>query len=61
MKANPGKANYGTSGAGTVPHFAGLLLGQAAGVTLTCRTAVDSTLIREPSIMCWIRSGFSRD
>ena len=35
MKANPGKANYGTSGAGTVPHFAGLLLGQAAGVPLT--------------------------
>ena len=26
MKANPGKANYATSGAGTVPHFAGLLL-----------------------------------
>jgi tripartite-type tricarboxylate transporter receptor subunit TctC len=25
MKANPGKANYATSGAGTVPHFAGLL------------------------------------
>jgi tripartite-type tricarboxylate transporter receptor subunit TctC len=23
MKANPGKANYATSGAGTVPHFAG--------------------------------------
>jgi tripartite-type tricarboxylate transporter receptor subunit TctC len=35
MKANPGKANYGTSGAGTVPHFAGVLLGQAAGVPLT--------------------------
>ncbi len=35
MKANPGKANYGTSGAGTVPHFAGLLLGQATGVPLT--------------------------
>jgi tripartite-type tricarboxylate transporter receptor subunit TctC len=35
MKANPGKASYGTSGAGTVPHFAGLLLGQAAGVPLT--------------------------
>jgi tripartite-type tricarboxylate transporter receptor subunit TctC len=35
MKANPGKANYGTSGAGTVPHFAGLLLGQASGVPLT--------------------------
>jgi tripartite-type tricarboxylate transporter receptor subunit TctC len=35
MKANPGKANYGTSGAGTVPHFAGLMLGQASGVPLT--------------------------
>jgi tripartite-type tricarboxylate transporter receptor subunit TctC len=35
MKANPSKASYGTSGAGTVPHFAGLLLSQAAGVPLT--------------------------
>ncbi len=35
MKANPGKANYATSGAGTVPHFAGLLLAQATGVPLT--------------------------
>jgi len=35
MKANPAQANYATSGAGTVPHFAGLLLGQAAGVPLT--------------------------
>jgi tripartite-type tricarboxylate transporter receptor subunit TctC len=35
MKANPDKANYATSGAGTVPHFAGLLLGQASGVPLT--------------------------
>jgi tripartite-type tricarboxylate transporter receptor subunit TctC len=35
MKANPGKANYATSGAGTVPHFAGLMLSQAAGVQLT--------------------------
>lgn len=35
MKANPAKANYGTSGAGTVPHFAGLMLGQASGVPLT--------------------------
>lgn len=35
MKANPGKASYGTSGAGTVPHFAGLMLSQAAGVPLT--------------------------
>ncbi|HEX2547614.1 MAG TPA: Bug family tripartite tricarboxylate transporter substrate binding protein [Ramlibacter sp.] len=35
MKANPARASYGTSGAGTVPHFAGVLLGQAAGVPLT--------------------------
>src|SRR3954469_3724505 len=35
MKANPGKASYATSGAGTVQHFAGQLLGQATGVTLT--------------------------
>ncbi|MBE7366834.1 Bug family tripartite tricarboxylate transporter substrate binding protein [Ramlibacter pallidus] len=35
MKANPARANYATSGAGTVPHFAGLLLSQVAGVPLT--------------------------
>ncbi|MBI2768224.1 MAG: ABC transporter substrate-binding protein [Burkholderiales bacterium] len=35
MKANPLKANYATSGAGTVPHFAGQLLGQATGVQMT--------------------------
>src|SRR6059058_918963 len=35
MKANPSQASYATSGAGTVPHFAGLMLSQAAGVPLT--------------------------
>ena len=35
MKANPSKANFATSGAGTVPHFAGMLLSQVAGVTMT--------------------------
>lgn len=35
MKANPSKSNYATSGAGTVPHFAGQLLAQAAGVPMT--------------------------
>jgi tripartite-type tricarboxylate transporter receptor subunit TctC len=35
MKANPGRANYATSGAGTVPHFAGMMLGQTAGIPLT--------------------------
>ena len=35
MKANPGKANFGSPGAGTVPHFTGVLLGQTAGVEMT--------------------------
>ena len=35
LKANPGKANYATSGAGTVPHFAGQLLAQETGTPLT--------------------------
>ena len=35
MKPNPAKANYATSGAGTVPHFAGQLLAQASGVPMT--------------------------
>ncbi|MGE4241356.1 Bug family tripartite tricarboxylate transporter substrate binding protein [Ramlibacter sp.] len=35
LRANPAKASYATSGAGTVPHFAGLLLSQAAGVPIT--------------------------
>jgi tripartite-type tricarboxylate transporter receptor subunit TctC len=34
MKANPNRAQYATSGAGTVPHFAGQLLAQAAGVPM---------------------------
>jgi tripartite-type tricarboxylate transporter receptor subunit TctC len=35
MKANPAKANYATSGAGTVPHFTGVLLSQASGIAMT--------------------------
>lgn len=35
MKNNPTKASYATSGAGTVPHFAGLMLSQVAGVPIT--------------------------
>jgi tripartite-type tricarboxylate transporter receptor subunit TctC len=33
-KANPDQANYGSPAAGSVPHFIGVLLGQAAGVEL---------------------------
>ncbi len=35
MKANPNRASYATSSAGSIPHFAGQLLAQAAGVPLT--------------------------
>ncbi|MGH8829531.1 MAG: Bug family tripartite tricarboxylate transporter substrate binding protein [Polaromonas sp.] len=34
MKGQPDKANYGTPGAGTPQHFAGLLFAQAAGLQL---------------------------
>lgn len=35
LKTNPDKANYATSGAGTVPHFTGLLLAQETSIPLT--------------------------
>jgi tripartite-type tricarboxylate transporter receptor subunit TctC len=31
-KADPGTATYGSSGNGTVPHFLGLMVGEAAGI-----------------------------
>jgi tripartite-type tricarboxylate transporter receptor subunit TctC len=34
-KANPGKLNYGTSGAGSINHFATELFADAAGIKLT--------------------------
>jgi tripartite-type tricarboxylate transporter receptor subunit TctC len=34
-KANPGKASFGSSGAGTTLHFTGWMLAQAAGIELT--------------------------
>jgi tripartite-type tricarboxylate transporter receptor subunit TctC len=33
-KANPGNAAFGSPGAGSLPHFAGLLFAQSAGVNL---------------------------
>jgi tripartite-type tricarboxylate transporter receptor subunit TctC len=33
-KADPSTANFGSSGNGTVPHFLGVMLGEAAGVPL---------------------------
>ena len=34
VKADPGRANFGTPGAGTLPHFFGVLFGRAAGLDL---------------------------
>lgn len=34
FKANPDKANFGSPAAGSLPHFFGLLLGDAAGVDI---------------------------
>ena len=34
-KANPGKLNYGSAGAGTTPHMAGEMFKSLAGVTMT--------------------------
>jgi tripartite-type tricarboxylate transporter receptor subunit TctC len=33
-QANPGKVSYATSGAGSLPHFVGVLLGQQIGVAM---------------------------
>jgi tripartite-type tricarboxylate transporter receptor subunit TctC len=33
-RANPKQANFGTAGAGSVPHFLGVTLGRAAGIEL---------------------------
>jgi tripartite-type tricarboxylate transporter receptor subunit TctC len=35
LKANPGKASYGTPGAGTTSHFVGVMLASAIGAKLT--------------------------
>lgn len=34
FKANPARANFGSPAAGSLPHFFGLLLGEAAGVDM---------------------------
>jgi tripartite-type tricarboxylate transporter receptor subunit TctC len=34
-KASPGKASFGSAGAGTPPHFLGVMVGRSAGVDLT--------------------------
>lgn len=35
LKANPAKAQFGSPGAGALPHFFGLMFGKAAGIEMT--------------------------
>ena len=34
MKAHPKQANFGTPGAGSLPHFLGMMIGKAAGIDM---------------------------
>jgi tripartite-type tricarboxylate transporter receptor subunit TctC len=34
LKANPSQANFGTPGAGTLPHFFGMMFARSAGISL---------------------------
>jgi tripartite-type tricarboxylate transporter receptor subunit TctC len=49
-RGNPKQANFGTAGAGSVPHFLGMMLAKSAGIELTHvayrgSTAVDADLM----------------
>jgi tripartite-type tricarboxylate transporter receptor subunit TctC len=50
VRANPKQANFGTPGAGSVPHFLGMMFGRAVGMELTHvayrgATSLDAELI----------------
>lgn len=70
-KASPGKLNYGTSGAGSINHFATEIFSDAAGVTLThvpykgmgpattdlIGGQIDILVASAPSILAQVKSG----
>ena len=70
-KANPGKLNYASVGAGSVPHLGGVLLNKAAGIDLThvpykgsgpatadlVAGQVELLIVTPPSVSAHIRSG----
>jgi tripartite-type tricarboxylate transporter receptor subunit TctC len=70
-KANPGKLNYASVGAGSVPHLGGVLLNKAAGIDLThvpykgagpatadlVAGQVELMVVTPPSVSGHIRSG----
>jgi tripartite-type tricarboxylate transporter receptor subunit TctC len=70
-KANPGKLNYASVGAGSVPHLGGVLLNKAAGIDLVhvpykgagpatadlVAGQVELMVVTPPSVSAHIRSG----
>jgi tripartite-type tricarboxylate transporter receptor subunit TctC len=70
-RANPGKLNYASVGAGSVPHLGGVLLNKAAGIDLThvpykgagpatadlVAGQVELMVVTPPSVSGHIRSG----
>ncbi|MDM0073666.1 tripartite tricarboxylate transporter substrate binding protein [Variovorax sp. J2P1-59] len=73
-KANPGKLNYGTSGAGSINHFATELFAGAAGIKMThvpykgmgpattdlLGGQIDVLVASAPSILTQVRGGKAR-
>ena len=73
-KANPGKLNYASVGAGSVPHLGGVLLNKAADIDLThvpykgagpatadlVAGQVELMVVTPPSVSGHIRSGCGR-
>lgn len=70
-KANPGKLNYASVGAGSVPHLGGVMLNKAAGIDLvhvpykgsgpatqdTVAGQVELFIVTPPSVSAHIRNG----
>jgi len=50
LKANPGKAQFGSPGAGALPHFFGILFGKTIGVEMT-HVAYRGTALGLPDLL----------
>jgi tripartite-type tricarboxylate transporter receptor subunit TctC len=58
-RANSKQANFGTAGAGSVPHFLGMMLGKAAGIELTHVAYKGVTSLDSELLGGQIAAGFS--
>ena len=58
-KANPGKLNYGTSGPGSLQHFAGELMSHMAGITMVQVTYKGSAPIITAMLAGEVHLGFN--